>query len=90
MRVPMTERILSSILALQAYRKWLWANKVATFGPHVRRDDSDEAAEWSYFRTIRAAGMPGTKTCFEAAMNFDSEPLLQVEESDLKNFFFTW
>ena len=70
MNIPLTERVQASIIALQAYSKWLWANKVATFGPQVSRDDADESAEKGYWRTIRPEGTDGSDSCFYAAKRY--------------------
>lgn len=91
MIIRMTERIQASILAVQAYRKWLCANKVVIYGPDVRWDTHDDAAVSSYWRTVRAEGMDNSVACLRAALSYPIEETIYTERDELpQNFSFGW
>lgn len=91
MRLPMTERVQASIIAVQAYRKWIWANKVVTFCAETRWDEHDEAAVSSYWRTIRPKGTDGSNACLSAALSYPIEDTVNIEAEELPHkFSFGW
>lgn len=91
MIIRMTERVQASIIAVQAYRKWLWANKVASQGPDVKWDNHDDAAVASYWRTIRPDGTDKTDACLQAALSYPIDDTLNTESYELpQKFSFGW
>lgn len=91
MIIGMTERIQASIRAVQAYREWLWANKVVTYGPDAQWDTQDDAAVSSYWRTIRAEGMDNSAGCLAAALSYPINETMNTESDELpQNFNFGW
>lgn len=91
MRIPMTARVQASIIAVQAYRKWLWANKVVTVGADARWDEHDEAAVASYWRTIRPEGADKSNACLSAALSYPIEDTVNTKSEELPHqFSFGW
>lgn len=91
MIIRMTERVQASIIAVQEYKKWLWANKVVSQGPDVTWDKADDAAVSSYWRTIRPDGTDKTDACLQAALSYPIRETLNTESLELpQKFGFGW
>ena len=91
MIIQMTERVQASIIAVQAYRKWLWANKIATIGAGAHWDEHDDAAVASYWRTVRPEGTDISDACLKAALSYPIEDTANTESFELpQRFSFGW
>lgn len=91
MIIPMTERVQASIIAVQAYRAWIWANKVVSFGVDARWDEHDDAAIASYWRAVRPDGTDKSDACLMAALSYPIDDTVGTEAYELpQRFSFGW
>lgn len=91
MILQMTECVQASIIAVQAYRKWLWANKVVSLGVDAHWDEHDDAAVASYWRTVRPDGTDKSDACLIAALSYPIENTVNTENYELpQRFSFGW
>lgn len=91
MIIQMTERVQASIIAVQAYRKWIWAHKVATIGADAHWDEHDDVAVASYWRLVRPEGSDKSDACLMAALSYPIEDTVSTEVCELpQRFSFGW
>lgn len=91
MIIQMTESVQASIIAVQAYRKWVRAHKVATIGADTHWDEDDDGVVASYWQLIRPEGTDKSDACLMAALSYPIEDTVNTESYELPHrFCFGW
>lgn len=91
MQVKMTEELQSLIIAVQSFRKWVYADSVVR-GIDLLNNSSLEKA-YDYFKELKPErlGLNTTVPCFMAVMKYPIEDTVHTQMNELPDkFSFGW